>query len=112
MKTALVVGAQGVIGRNLVEYLLTQDDWNIIGLSRRSGQFTNNLQHIAVDLLDKQDPYLLYGLPGPPYLGRAGSPQPGQAGKRGGSRGSSGHRPATREPDAGLQSIWRPPGPV
>lgn len=31
-KVALVVGAQGVIGRNLIEYLATLDDWRIVGL--------------------------------------------------------------------------------
>lgn len=36
-KVALVVGAQGVIGRNLVDHLATLDDWEIVGLSRRGG---------------------------------------------------------------------------
>jgi nucleoside-diphosphate-sugar epimerase len=27
LKTALVVGAQGVIGRNLIDHLRTLDDW-------------------------------------------------------------------------------------
>lgn len=55
IKTALVAGAQGVIGRNLVDHLLTLDNWHIIGLSRRGGASTNRLRHIAVDLLDKND---------------------------------------------------------
>ncbi|WP_211230292.1 NAD-dependent epimerase/dehydratase family protein [Inquilinus limosus] len=37
-KVALVVGAQGVIGRNLVQHLATLEDWNVIGLSRRGGE--------------------------------------------------------------------------
>lgn len=54
-KTALVVGAQGVIGRNLIEHLRTLDDWQIVGLSRRGGEETARLRHIAVDLLDADD---------------------------------------------------------
>ena len=51
-KVALVVGAQGVIGRNLIEHLATLDDWRIVGLSRRGGESTERIQHVAVDLLD------------------------------------------------------------
>ncbi|MBT1708467.1 SDR family oxidoreductase [Fulvivirgaceae bacterium PWU5] len=50
--TALVVGANGVIGTNLIQYLDTLDTWNIIGLSRKGGQDTARIRHIAVDLLD------------------------------------------------------------
>jgi nucleoside-diphosphate-sugar epimerase len=51
-KTALVVGAQGVIGRNLSEYLLSLEDWTVIGLSRRGGVSSKKFQQIEVDLLD------------------------------------------------------------
>jgi len=54
-KTALVVGAQGVIGRNLVEHLATLEDWQVIGLSRRGGEVSGRVRHIAVDLLDPAD---------------------------------------------------------
>ena len=54
-KVALVVGAQGVIGRNLVDHLATLDDWQVVGLSRRGGSSTDRVQHVAVDLLDPQD---------------------------------------------------------
>jgi nucleoside-diphosphate-sugar epimerase len=54
-KVALVVGAQGVIGRNLVDHLATLGDWNIVGLSRRGGKPANRIRHIAVDLLDRDD---------------------------------------------------------
>lgn len=54
-KVALVVGAQGVIGRNLVDHLSTLGDWNIVGLSRRGGKPDNRIRHIAVDLLDRDD---------------------------------------------------------
>lgn len=52
MKTAVVVGANGVIGGNLVEHLQRTGDWNIIGLSRRGGIDSERVKHIAVDLLD------------------------------------------------------------
>lgn len=52
MKTAVVVGANGVIGGNLFEHLQRTGDWNIIGLSRRGGIDSERVQHIAVDLLD------------------------------------------------------------
>lgn len=54
-KTALVVGAQGVIGRNLIDHLATLDDWDIIGLSRRGGVASEHVRHISVDLLDTAD---------------------------------------------------------
>lgn len=54
-KIALVVGAQGVIGRNLVEHLATLPDWRVVGLSRRGGNDTTRVRHVAVDLLDAGD---------------------------------------------------------
>ena len=54
INTALVVGARGVIGSNLIEHLRTLPDWDIIGLSRRGGQDEGNVRHIAVDLLDSE----------------------------------------------------------
>ncbi len=35
-KVALVVGAQAVVGKNLVNHLATLPDWEIIGLSKRA----------------------------------------------------------------------------
>jgi nucleoside-diphosphate-sugar epimerase len=54
-KVALVVGAQGIIGRNLVDHLATLADWEVIGLSRRGGQASSRVRHLAVDLLDAAD---------------------------------------------------------
>lgn len=54
-KVALIAGAQGVIGRNLIDYLLTQANWTIVGLSRRGGTDTDKVKHIAVDLLSQED---------------------------------------------------------
>ncbi|MFD1135895.1 SDR family oxidoreductase [Paenibacillus urinalis] len=56
-KTALVVGANGVIGRNLIDYLLTLPEWNIIGVSRRGGKNAGRLRYVAADLLNEEDTY-------------------------------------------------------
>ena len=37
MKTAVVVGAQGVIGRYIVAKFASLPDWQVVGLSRRRG---------------------------------------------------------------------------
>ena len=64
-RTALVVGARGVIGGNLIEHLDRMGGWTIIGLSRRGGASQGSVRHIAVDLLDKDDTALkLAGLTG------------------------------------------------
>ncbi|CCQ15710.1 putative oxidoreductase [Rhodococcus sp. AW25M09] len=51
-RVAVVVGANGVIGGNLVEHLKQTGEWDIIGLSRRGGTDNGRVRHIAVDLLD------------------------------------------------------------
>ena len=53
--TALVVGANGVIGNNLIDYLEKMEEWEIIGLSRRANADRVNVSFIAVDLLDIAD---------------------------------------------------------
>jgi nucleoside-diphosphate-sugar epimerase len=54
-KVALVVGAQGVIGRNLIDHLQTLEHWEIIGLSRRGGPSAGKVKQVAADLLDSND---------------------------------------------------------
>ncbi|SDY80420.1 Nucleoside-diphosphate-sugar epimerase [Amycolatopsis xylanica] len=54
-KVALVAGANGVIGRNLIEHLAGLGDWEIIGLSRRGGEPSERVRYVAVDLLDAGD---------------------------------------------------------
>jgi nucleoside-diphosphate-sugar epimerase len=51
-RTALVVGARGVIGGNLIRHLESEGGWTIIGLSRRGGVDSAAVTHLAVDLLD------------------------------------------------------------
>lgn len=53
--TALVVGANGVIGTNLIDHLLSLGNWDVIGLSRKGGENAPNIQYIAVDLLNAED---------------------------------------------------------
>ncbi|KGE20099.1 SDR family oxidoreductase [Paenibacillus wynnii] len=60
-KTALVVGANGVIGRNLIDYLMTLPEWNIIGVSRRGGEDAGRLRYVAVDLLNEEDAFTELG---------------------------------------------------
>lgn len=54
-KVALVVGAQGVIGRNLADHLAALGDWDVVGLSRRGGESAGRVRHVAVDLLDADE---------------------------------------------------------
>ncbi|WP_146651161.1 SDR family oxidoreductase [Labilithrix luteola] len=54
-KVALVIGAQGVIGRNLVDHLASLDDWKVIGVSRRESSSTGRVFHVSADLLDAND---------------------------------------------------------
>lgn len=54
-KKALVVGANGVIGKNLIDYLEQLPDWDIVGLSRRGGVSDSRTRYVAVDLLDESD---------------------------------------------------------
>jgi nucleoside-diphosphate-sugar epimerase len=55
MRTAVVVGAQGVIGRYLVDQLAALPDWQVVGLSRRKGADGPRVKHISVDLQDAAD---------------------------------------------------------
>lgn len=52
---AVVVGSLGVIGRYIVDELITSGDWQVIGLSRRDAPSTDKYQHLPVDLLDQAD---------------------------------------------------------
>ena len=55
MKTAVVVGALGVIGRYIVERLAGLPDWQVVGLSRRQGEDRDRVRYVSVDLLDPRD---------------------------------------------------------
>lgn len=51
-RKAVVVGALGVIGRYIVERLLAEPDWEVVGVSRRARPDRERYRHVAVDLLD------------------------------------------------------------
>jgi nucleoside-diphosphate-sugar epimerase len=52
-KRAVVVGALGVIGRYIVERLLAEAGWSVVGLSRRDAPTSPRYRHVPVDLLDE-----------------------------------------------------------
>ena len=54
-KTALIAGATGVVGRNLLAHLEVNPDWNVIAVSRRQPDAPGRYTHIAIDLLNPQD---------------------------------------------------------
>lgn len=54
-KKAVVVGALGVIGRYIVERLVAEGDWQVVGLSRRPERNGPHYRHVSVDLLDPGD---------------------------------------------------------
>ncbi len=51
-RKALVVGARGVVGSNLIDHLAGDAEREVIGLSRRGGTDRPGVRHVAVDLLD------------------------------------------------------------
>lgn len=55
MKTALVIGATGVIGKTLTQQLGGQDDWSVIATSRRVPDYAFDGTHVSVDLFDSHD---------------------------------------------------------
>src|SRR5215471_3804172 len=54
-KTALVAGATGVVGRNLLRRLVSDPDGDVIAVSRRKPDVEGEYRHIAADLLDPAD---------------------------------------------------------
>ena len=51
-RTAVVVGALGVIGRYIVEKLAALPGWQVVGLSRRKGKDRDRVRYLSVDLLN------------------------------------------------------------
>jgi nucleoside-diphosphate-sugar epimerase len=54
-RTALVTGASGLAGGNMLAHLLEQGGWNVVAVSRRKPKIPGDYRHIAVDLLDLND---------------------------------------------------------
>lgn len=53
-RKALLVGATGVVGRNLLKHLLAEGNWDIVAVSRRTPDVKGDYRHVAVDLLDAE----------------------------------------------------------
>src|SRR3954454_20234417 len=51
-RKALIAGATGVVGRNLLRHLLGTRAWEIVTLSRRKPDVQGDYEHIAVDLMN------------------------------------------------------------
>src|SRR5579872_981580 len=52
-RTALVAGAGGIVGRNLIDRLLELGTWNVIGVSRSAHHAAGSYDHLSIDLLDR-----------------------------------------------------------
>lgn len=52
-KKAVVVGALGMIGQHVLRNLEASNDWDVVGLSRRSPNFDTRAEFISVDLEDR-----------------------------------------------------------
>jgi nucleoside-diphosphate-sugar epimerase len=51
-RKALLVGATGVVGRNLLRHLLADGCWDVVTVSRRTPEVEGRYEHLNVDLLD------------------------------------------------------------
>lgn len=54
MKTALIAGANGIIGRNLTTYLAQSDEWNVIATSRSLLNVHTSAKYVSLDLNDPE----------------------------------------------------------
>lgn len=53
-KEALLVGASGLLGTNLLDHLDDLEDWNVTTLSRRRPESGKRVPHVGLDLLDRR----------------------------------------------------------
>jgi nucleoside-diphosphate-sugar epimerase len=51
-RKALIAGATGVVGRNLLRHLLKTGEWEIVALSRRTPDVDGAYAHISLDLMN------------------------------------------------------------
>jgi nucleoside-diphosphate-sugar epimerase len=54
-KVALIAGASGISGSGITQYLSGSDDWEVIGLARKTLEETGRVRYIGVNLLDRTD---------------------------------------------------------
>lgn len=50
--TALVVGANGIIGKNLIDHLTAQENWNVIASTRSELHYETKAEFVPLDLND------------------------------------------------------------
>jgi nucleoside-diphosphate-sugar epimerase len=55
MKAALIAGAGGAASKRLIEVLLADPEWSVIGLARTPRENIGRLRWIAADLFDRED---------------------------------------------------------
>jgi len=53
-KTALVVGGNGIIGRNLTNYLASTSNWNVLVTSQSSLAYSTKATYVQMNLLEDQ----------------------------------------------------------
>jgi nucleoside-diphosphate-sugar epimerase len=53
MKVALIAGAGGAASKRLIEVLLADPDWSVVGLARTPRKSTDRMRWIAADLFDR-----------------------------------------------------------
>ena len=51
-KKALIAGATGVVGRNLLRHLIAIGGWDIVAVSRRRPDVEGAYEHVGLDLMD------------------------------------------------------------
>src|ERR1700722_317501 len=54
MKTVVIAGAVGVIGRGVLAHYEADEDVEIIAISRRAPDFPTRARHLAIDLGDRE----------------------------------------------------------
>ncbi|MBV8094190.1 MAG: SDR family oxidoreductase [Acetobacteraceae bacterium] len=62
-RRALVVGATGVVGRNLLRHLLAIGGWDVLAVSRRKPDVEGDYEHLSLDLLDRPATQAALGTP-------------------------------------------------
>jgi nucleoside-diphosphate-sugar epimerase len=62
-KRALILGATGVVGRNILRHLLPEADWEIVAVSRRKPDIEGVYLHLPVDLTDREQAMHALGRP-------------------------------------------------
>jgi nucleoside-diphosphate-sugar epimerase len=63
--SALVIGANGIVGRNMIDLLCRETDWTVNAVARSHRQSSDRVRQISVDLLDRAASRTALGAIGP-----------------------------------------------